>query len=73
MIVQLHHQNVANLEKTEMVAQSQDFDENDPDVGRKYREWISGAQERHPCPEGMQFLLCTEDAPMFVWAAPKED
>jgi hypothetical protein len=72
MIVQLHHQRRDDLNKTEMVAQSQDFDEDDFDVGRKFLEWLSGAQERHPLPEGMQFLVCSEDAPMFVRAAPQE-
>lgn len=68
MIYQIHHQpkDYFKSKETEMVMQ---FDADSIDDISKA---IDEAVEKHPCPDGYQFLLCKEGAEMFVWTTKGE-
>ena len=66
MLHQLHHQNKANLNKTEFVAQ---IDVNNLKPYTNYNEWVKDVQKRFPPKEGFCWLVCNEESKYFLWAA----
>jgi hypothetical protein len=72
MLLQLHRQKRADLNKTEIVAQC---DPNQiPFVSKEWKantlhEWIKSVQSRHEIADDEVWLLCDEDSPYFVRAA----
>lgn len=69
MLYQLHHQFKDG--HTDMRAQKS-FDlskSRDSDV----RNWTKGVQERHPLPDGANWMICDEKSKHFVWAVDKEE
>ena len=66
MIFQMHFQNATDPTdpKTEFVAQGGDFE-----TSEQANAWTRDVAARHPLPEGKQWLVCDETAPMFMRAA----
>jgi hypothetical protein len=67
MILQMHMQDRRNPEHTEWVAQSGDIQSVE-----EFHKWMRGVYERHPLPEGKQWLVCDQTAPCFVVAATRQ-
>lgn len=69
-LVQLHWQNVADCNQTEMVAQGGEFS-----TGEELHEWMSQTIKKHKgnCPEGWQPMICDSNSKYFVWAAEPSD
>ena len=70
-LYQLHHQNISDLERTEMIAQKEWTPENA--THSAVADWCKDVASRHPCPEGWQWLMISEDHPQFVWAVKEEE
>ena len=68
MIYQMHLQDVADLAKTEWVAQSDNFEADDTAA---FRLWCVDVRDRHPLPAGKQWLVCSQESSHFVCAAPR--
>ncbi len=72
MLVQLHHYNDRTGDR-EFQAQTEFPDDLSQDAfNRQLHEWVKGVRERHPLPEGPDWLwfCCNQDVQEFMWAAP---
>lgn len=62
MLMQMLFQDQTNPDHVEFVAQA-DIQSSD-----QLQQWTRGVVDRHPLPEGKQWLACDETAPCFVRA-----
>jgi hypothetical protein len=65
MLVQLHHQNKKTGESI-FIAQN-DIDITTGDNGKEQeRLWMEETNQKHPIPDGHQWMWCTENSEHFV-------
>lgn len=67
MIYQMHLQN-PKWESSQLVAQRA-FKTDALNVPKGLYKWMNEVRDRHPCPDGCNWLLCDEQASEFVRAA----
>lgn len=73
LLWQIHHQEKHPPYRSEMVAQSK-FEGGSPQRFMAWMtEWAEGVAQRHPLPEGKQWLFCNENAPEFTWAVVTQE
>ncbi|KKN77606.1 hypothetical protein LCGC14_0358810 [marine sediment metagenome] len=68
MLIQAHHQpkSYAKSDRTNFVAQI------DTEEMPSLKEWMAEINQRHPLPDGMQWLICMEDSEHFIKQALPE-
>ena len=59
-LIQIHHQNKIDRNKTVFLAQV----EGDND--KQIKDWIKDVQTRFPCPDGYEYMLCFEASQYFT-------
>lgn len=64
MLLQVHY---VQDGRHELIAQADLTDWDD------YHTWINDVRERHPLPQGAEFLVCNQDADCFFVSATRPD
>lgn len=63
MVFQIQHQNIFDTSETVLIAQAEPA--ADVDTTEFLSGWIEELKQRHPLPDGWQWLCCTEDSNYF--------